>query len=189
MAENDGARTRYWFDTESMEDGGRIELLSIGVVFEDQRESYAEHRRCAFERQRVGGAKRHPSPVVEAVRQAGRRTCGAVAGERADSCCVATSLASYASSSMLATTGPSSGRGLAIRLGGDVPVVRAHGGPPHVVTALPRPSGGTRAPATNGFNRKYGPASGQGRPPKSDMSSNAQTDDAEPESFRPERSA
>ena len=35
-------RTKYWFDTEFMEDGERIELLSIGVVCEDGREFYAE---------------------------------------------------------------------------------------------------------------------------------------------------
>lgn len=32
----------YWFDTEFMEDGHTIELLSIGVVCEDGREFYAE---------------------------------------------------------------------------------------------------------------------------------------------------
>lgn len=35
-------RTRYWFDTEFIEDGQTIELLSIGVVCEDGREFYAE---------------------------------------------------------------------------------------------------------------------------------------------------
>lgn len=35
-------RLRYWFDTEFMEDGQTIELLSIGVVCEDGREFYAE---------------------------------------------------------------------------------------------------------------------------------------------------
>ena len=34
--------SRYWFDTEFMEDGERIELLSIGMVCEDGREFYAE---------------------------------------------------------------------------------------------------------------------------------------------------
>jgi hypothetical protein len=32
----------YWFDTEFMENGDTIELLSIGVVCEDGREYYAE---------------------------------------------------------------------------------------------------------------------------------------------------
>lgn len=32
----------YWFDTEFMEDGTTIELISIGVVCEDGREFYAE---------------------------------------------------------------------------------------------------------------------------------------------------
>jgi hypothetical protein len=40
MATSD--RTRYWFDIEFMEDGERIELLSIGVVCEDGRTYYAE---------------------------------------------------------------------------------------------------------------------------------------------------
>jgi len=34
---------RYWFDTEFMEDGHTIELLSIGMVAEDGREFYAEN--------------------------------------------------------------------------------------------------------------------------------------------------
>lgn len=33
---------RYWFDTEFMEDGHTIELLSIGIVSDDGREFYAE---------------------------------------------------------------------------------------------------------------------------------------------------
>lgn len=37
------ALSRYWFDTEFMEDGTFIELLSIGVVCEDGREFYAEN--------------------------------------------------------------------------------------------------------------------------------------------------
>lgn len=32
---------KYWFDTEFMEDGDRIELLSFGIVCEDGRELYA----------------------------------------------------------------------------------------------------------------------------------------------------
>jgi hypothetical protein len=42
-------RTRYWFDTEFMEDGKTIELLSIGVVCEDGREFYAESRDADWE--------------------------------------------------------------------------------------------------------------------------------------------
>jgi len=34
--------TRYWFDTEFMEDGKTIELISIGMVCDDGREFYAE---------------------------------------------------------------------------------------------------------------------------------------------------
>lgn len=42
MAEHLGpSKTRYWFDTEFMEDGTVIELLSIGMVCEDGREYYA----------------------------------------------------------------------------------------------------------------------------------------------------
>lgn len=33
---------RYWFDTEFIEDGKTIDLLSIGIVAEDGREYYAE---------------------------------------------------------------------------------------------------------------------------------------------------
>lgn len=35
---------RFWFDTEFMEDGKTIELLSIGIVSEDNREYYAVNR-------------------------------------------------------------------------------------------------------------------------------------------------
>jgi 3'-5' exoribonuclease-like protein len=35
--------TRYWFDTEFIEDGRTIDLLSIGIVCEDGREYYAEN--------------------------------------------------------------------------------------------------------------------------------------------------
>lgn len=35
-------RTRYFFDTEFLEDGRTIELISIGIVAEDGREFYAE---------------------------------------------------------------------------------------------------------------------------------------------------
>lgn len=36
------AVVRYWFDTEFIEDGHTIDLISIGVVCEDGREFYAE---------------------------------------------------------------------------------------------------------------------------------------------------
>jgi hypothetical protein len=36
------AAMRYWFDTEFIEDGRTIELVSIGIVAEDGREFYAE---------------------------------------------------------------------------------------------------------------------------------------------------
>lgn len=42
MAVSTHTRLRYWFDTEFIEDGKTIELLSIGVVCEDGREFYAE---------------------------------------------------------------------------------------------------------------------------------------------------
>jgi 3'-5' exoribonuclease Rv2179c-like domain len=35
---------RYWFDTEFIEDGKTIDLLSIGIVCEDGREFYAQNR-------------------------------------------------------------------------------------------------------------------------------------------------
>jgi hypothetical protein len=34
---------RYWFDTEFIEDGKTIDLISIGIVSEDGREYYAEN--------------------------------------------------------------------------------------------------------------------------------------------------
>lgn len=37
-------KTKYWFDTEFIEDGKTIELLSIGIVCEDGRELYCENR-------------------------------------------------------------------------------------------------------------------------------------------------
>ena len=75
---------RYWLDTEFIEDGRTIDLLSIGMVAEDGREYYAEmdgaplHRANAWVRQNVlphlspclsdakhipGGANRCTCPV------------------------------------------------------------------------------------------------------------------------------
>ena len=34
---------KYWLDTEFIEDGKTIDLLSIGIVAEDGREFYREH--------------------------------------------------------------------------------------------------------------------------------------------------
>ena len=37
---------RYWFDTEFIDDGRTIDLISIGIVSEDGRTYYAEHQEC-----------------------------------------------------------------------------------------------------------------------------------------------
>lgn len=39
---------RYWLDTEFIEDGKTIDLISIGIVAEDGREYYAINRDCDF---------------------------------------------------------------------------------------------------------------------------------------------
>lgn len=41
---------RYWIDTEFIEDGSTIDLISIGVVAEDDRELYAENSECDHSR-------------------------------------------------------------------------------------------------------------------------------------------
>jgi len=41
---------RYWFDTEFIEDGKTIDLVSIGIVAEDGREFYAENRNANLRR-------------------------------------------------------------------------------------------------------------------------------------------
>ncbi len=41
---------RYWFDTEFIEDGKTIDLLSIGIVSEDGRSYYAEPAECDLSR-------------------------------------------------------------------------------------------------------------------------------------------
>ena len=41
---------RFWFDTEFIEDGRTIDLISIGIVAEDGREYYAEAWECDLER-------------------------------------------------------------------------------------------------------------------------------------------
>lgn len=41
---------KYWFDTEFIEDGKTIDLISIGVVAEDGREFYAEIAECDHSR-------------------------------------------------------------------------------------------------------------------------------------------
>lgn len=37
---------RFWFDTEFIEDGKTIDLISIGIVSEDDRQYYAESSEC-----------------------------------------------------------------------------------------------------------------------------------------------
>ena len=44
---------RYWYDTEFIEDGRTIELISIGMVAEDGREFYAQNQDCHFRRANV----------------------------------------------------------------------------------------------------------------------------------------
>lgn len=39
---------RYWFDTEFIENGKTIDLISIGIVAEDGREYYAINQDCKF---------------------------------------------------------------------------------------------------------------------------------------------
>jgi hypothetical protein len=41
---------RYWFDTEFIEDGKTIDLISIGIVAEDGREYYALNYDCDWDR-------------------------------------------------------------------------------------------------------------------------------------------
>jgi 3' exoribonuclease, RNase T-like len=41
---------RYWFDTEFIEDGKTIDLISIGIVAEDSRELYFQNYECDFDR-------------------------------------------------------------------------------------------------------------------------------------------
>lgn len=41
---------RFWFDTEFIEDGKTIDLMSIGIVAEDGREFYAESNECDLSR-------------------------------------------------------------------------------------------------------------------------------------------
>ena len=40
---------RHWFDTEFIEDGKTIDLISIGIVAEDGREYYAINRECKLQ--------------------------------------------------------------------------------------------------------------------------------------------
>ncbi|MEH2138542.1 3'-5' exoribonuclease domain-containing protein [Nostoc sp.] len=41
---------RYWFDTEFIEDGRTIDLISIGIVAQDGREYYAVNWNCELEK-------------------------------------------------------------------------------------------------------------------------------------------
>jgi hypothetical protein len=41
---------RYWFDTEFIEDGTTIDLISIGIVDEDGRTLYLESSECDLDR-------------------------------------------------------------------------------------------------------------------------------------------
>ena len=42
--------TRYFLDTEFIEDGKTIDLISIGIVCEDGRELYLANRNCDFDK-------------------------------------------------------------------------------------------------------------------------------------------
>lgn len=42
--------TRYWYDTEFLEDGRTIELISIGIVSDDGREYYSVNRDAPWKR-------------------------------------------------------------------------------------------------------------------------------------------
>lgn len=42
--------TRYWYDTEFLENGSTIELISIGIVSDDGREYYAVNRDAPWKR-------------------------------------------------------------------------------------------------------------------------------------------
>jgi hypothetical protein len=50
MTDETAAKTRVWFDTEFIEDGRTIDLLSIGMVREDGAEYYAECEECDLNR-------------------------------------------------------------------------------------------------------------------------------------------
>ena len=39
-------KQKYWFDTEFIEDGKTIDLISIGIICEDGRSYYAQNRDC-----------------------------------------------------------------------------------------------------------------------------------------------
>lgn len=41
---------KFWFDTEFIEDGKTIDLISIGIVAEDGRTFYAESLECEYDR-------------------------------------------------------------------------------------------------------------------------------------------
>jgi hypothetical protein len=43
-------QVKYWFDTEFIEDGKTIELISIGIVCEDGREFYAINKDCDLDK-------------------------------------------------------------------------------------------------------------------------------------------
>ncbi len=46
----DGVLMRYWLDTEFIEDGKTIDLISLGIVAEDGRELYIERDECRLGR-------------------------------------------------------------------------------------------------------------------------------------------
>lgn len=72
-------RTRIWFDTEFIEDGRTIDLISIGMVRDDGCEFYMENSECDFSRVsdwvkanvvphlRGGDCRRSRSAIADAV--------------------------------------------------------------------------------------------------------------------------
>ena len=42
--------TKYFLDTEFIEDGKTIDLISLGIVCEDGRELYLQNSECEFQK-------------------------------------------------------------------------------------------------------------------------------------------
>lgn len=68
---------KYFFDTEFIEDGKTIDLLSIGIVAEDGREYYAQNFECKFDK--AGDfVWRNVFPHLDHFEMSGRRSCNRI---------------------------------------------------------------------------------------------------------------
>jgi len=72
-------KTKYFFDTEFIENGKTIDLISIGMVCEDGRSLYLQNEECEF-RQAGDWVWRNVFPLLDHFAMQGKRSCQSIQG-------------------------------------------------------------------------------------------------------------